>query len=166
MVIKQKQVPDNFNLYVVLYQRHFPGKPFSRQLVSINPENGKETLIATINETGDKVEDAVYLPATNEIIGRDEFGAKLIKVNVTTKQVSAVTLTTSDYIGYNEMVVDKSGNLYAIKHDFTDQNHYIQTLVKLDPQTGAATAIKGFESYSEWGSLGIPAGEQRSGGII
>lgn len=140
-----------FTLYCI--KGNFQGTPSLRQLVSINPNNGTETLIATINETGDKVEDAMYLAATNEVIGRSEDGKKLIKVNVTTKQVSTVTLTTSSTSGFIELVADNSNNLYAVKHDWSDPNHYMQILVKVDPKTGASTTIKGFESGYDWESL-------------
>lgn len=132
---------------------NFQQTPSLRQLVALDPENGTETLVATINQTGDKVEDAIYLPATNEVIGRDEDGANLIKINVTTKQVTKVPLSASATSGFVELVVDKNNALYAVKIDFTNPNRITQTLVKLDPKTGAATAIKGFELNEEWGSL-------------
>lgn len=132
---------------------NFQQTPSLRQLVALDPENGTETLVATLNETGDKVEDAIYLPATNEVIGRDEDGANLIKINITTKQVTKVPLSASATSGFVELVVDKNNALYAIKIDFTNQSHIMQTLVKLDPKTGAATTIKGFELNEEWGSL-------------
>jgi hypothetical protein len=132
---------------------NFQQTPSLRQLVALNPENGTETLVATINQTGDKVEDAIYLPATNEVIGRDEDGANLIKINITTKQVTKVPLSASATSGFIELVVDKNNALYAVKIDLTNQSHIMQTLVKLDPKTGAATAIKGFELNDEWESL-------------
>lgn len=132
---------------------NFQQTPSLRQLVALNPENGTETLVATINQTGDKVEDAIYLPATNEVIGRDETADNLIKINVTTKQVTKVPLATTATTGFIELVVDKNNNLYAVKLDVSNQNHITQTLVKLDPKTGAATTIKGFELNEEWESL-------------
>jgi hypothetical protein len=131
----------------------FQTPPSTRQLVAINPDNGSETLVATINSTGEKVEDAIYLPATNEVIGRDEDGANLIKINVTTKQVNKVPLAATATSGFAELVVDKSGALYAVKIDATNANHIMQTLVKLDPKTGAATTVKGFELNEDWESL-------------
>jgi hypothetical protein len=132
---------------------NFQQTPSLRQLIALNPENGAETLVATINQTGDKVEDAIYLPATNEVIGRDEDGANLIKINITTKQVTKVPLSASATSGFVELVVDKNNALYAVKIDFSNMNHIMQTLVKLDPKTGAATTIKGFELNEEWESL-------------
>lgn len=132
---------------------NFQQTPSLRQLIALNPENGAETLVTTINQTGDKVEDAIYLPATNEVIGRDEDGANLIKINITTKQVTKVPLSASATSGFIELVVDKNNALYAVKVDFSNQNHIKQTLVKLDPKTGAATTIKGFELNEEWESL-------------
>jgi hypothetical protein len=132
---------------------NFQTSPSTRQLVAINPDNGNETLVATINSTGEKVEDAIYLPATNEVIGRDEDGANLIKINVTTKQVTKVPLAATATSGFGELVVDKNNVLYAVKIDVTNPNHATRTLVKLDPKTGAATTVKGFEFNDDWESL-------------
>jgi hypothetical protein len=63
-----------YTLYCI--KGNFQSTPSLRQLVSINPDTRVETLVTTINQTGDKVENAVYLPATNEIIGHDEDGTK------------------------------------------------------------------------------------------
>jgi hypothetical protein len=132
---------------------NFQQTPSLRQLVALNPENGNETLVATLNQTGDKVEDAIYLAATNEVIGRDEDGANLIKINITTKQVTKVPLAASATSGFIELVVDKNHTLYAVKVDITNPSHIKQTLVKLDPKTGAATTVKGFELNEDWESL-------------
>lgn len=132
---------------------NFQQTPSLRQLVALNPENGTETLVATINETGDKVEDAIYLPATNEVIGRDYNAENLIKINVTTKQVTKVPLPATPTTGFIELVVDKNSVLYAVRLNVANQNHIKQTLVKLDPKTGAATDIKSFELNEEWESL-------------
>jgi hypothetical protein len=129
--------------------------------VAINPDNGNETLVATINSTGEKVEDAIYLPATNEVIGRDEDGANLIKINVTTKQVTKVQLAATVTSGFAELIVGKNSVLYALKIDVTNPDHAMQTLVKLDPKTGAATTVKGFEFNDDWESLVyIPANNE------
>jgi len=140
-----------FTLYCI--KGSFSGNTSLRQLVSINPENGAETLVATINETGEKVEDAVYWPATNEIIGRDEDGRNLITINVTTKKVTKLPLVTSGNIGFHAMVVDKNNNLYAIKLNYTDPNHYIQSLVKFDAKTGVPATIKTFEFNDDLESM-------------
>ena len=132
---------------------NFQQTPSLRQLVSLNPENGTETLVATLNETGDKVEDAIYLPATNEVIGRDYNAENLIKINITTKQVTKVPLPATPTTGFIELVVDKNSVLYALKLNVANQSHIMQTLVKLDPKTGAATDIKSFELNEEWESL-------------
>jgi hypothetical protein len=140
-----------YTLYCI--KGNFQGTPSLRQLVSINPETGSESLVATINQTGDKVENAVYLPATNEIIGHDEDGTKLIKINLTTKQVSTLPLNTTATTGFIELVVDKENNLYSIWVDWSNQDHYLVKLVKLDPKTGAGSAIKSFTYKSDWESL-------------
>ncbi|HEY8894903.1 MAG TPA: IPT/TIG domain-containing protein [Niastella sp.] len=132
---------------------NFQQTPSLRQLIALNPETGAETLVATINQTGDKVEDAIYLPATNEVIGRDYYAENLIKINVTTKQVTKVPLPATATTGFIELVVDKNSELYAVKLNVANQNHIMQTLVKLNPKTGAATDIKSFELNDEWESL-------------
>lgn len=140
-----------FTLYCI--KGSFSGNTSRRQLVSINPENGTEALVATINETGDKVEDAVYWPATNEVIGRDEDGKNFITINVTTKKVTKLPLVTSGKIGFHAMVVDKNNVLYAVKLNYNDPNHLGQTVVKFDAKTGVPTAIKSFEFNDNWLSL-------------
>jgi hypothetical protein len=64
-----------------------------------------------------------------------------------------VPLAATATSGFVELVVDKNNALYAVKIDLTNPNHFMQTLVKLDPKTGAATTIKGFELNEEWESL-------------
>lgn len=143
-------VISQFTLYCI--KGIFSGNTSLWQLVSINPENGAEALVVTINETGDKVEDAVYWPATNEIIGRDEDGKNLIAINVTTKKVTKVPVASGN-IGFHDMVVDKNNNLYAIKLNYTDPNHSIQSLVKFDAKTGVPATIKTFEFNDDLESM-------------
>ncbi len=110
------------------------------QLITMDPKTGSESLVASIGP--DRINYVVYLPATNEIMGVNDDGNKLVKVNVTTKQVTTTVLTATKDIEYRELVVDRSKNLYAVKYDYTDASHHIQTLVKLDPASGNTTAIK------------------------
>ena len=123
------------------------------QVITINLDNGSESLVATLGATsGDRINDVVYLPATNEIMGMNDEGTKLVKVNVTTKQKATVNLPTTATTGFIQLVVGNN-NLYAVKHDWTDNNHYMQSLVKIDPATGNATVIKSFELGEDWESL-------------
>jgi hypothetical protein len=76
-----------------------------------------------------------------------------LKINVATKQKTRFSLTIDQNIDFWELVVDKYANLYAVKRDWSDPNHYKHALVKIDPQTGTYTAIKTFEYNPYWSSL-------------
>ncbi|MBO9200623.1 MULTISPECIES: IPT/TIG domain-containing protein [Niastella] len=117
------------------------------KVITINPGDGSESLIASV---GERINDVVYLAATNEIVGVNDAGTKLVKVNVTTKKVSSVALPSGATAASNYLVVDKDNNLYCIKYDYTVTNHQTQSLVKIDPVTGNATVIKTFESTDDW----------------
>ncbi len=118
------------------------------QVITINPQDGSESLVASVGQN--RINDVVYLPVTNEIIGVNDNGTKLIRVNVTTKQVTTKDLTSSATINIAGLVVDKDNNLYGIKYDFTTTNHQLQSLIKIDPATGNSTVIKTFESTDDW----------------
>jgi hypothetical protein len=118
------------------------------QVITINPQDGSESLVASIGQ--DRINDVVYFPATNEIMGVDDYGAKLLKVNVTTKKVTSVTLPSGTTSGTAQLVADNNNNLYAIKYDWSNTSHQLQSLVKIDPVTGNGTVIKTFESNDDW----------------
>lgn len=140
-----------------VYKRNYQDpNNYLKQLFTIDPVSGQETLLCTLPDSlSTLLEDPVYLPATNEIIGLSGYHSiGLFKVNVTTKQTAYVTLGPSNPTGdFMELVVDKFSNLYSIKRDWSNPNHYMQTLVKVDPKTGAHTNIKSFEYGAYWSSL-------------
>jgi hypothetical protein len=74
-------------------------------------------------------------------------------LNVTTKQAAYVVLSKDIDKDFGELVVDKSSNLYTIKRDWSDPNHYMHSLVKIDPKTGNQVSIKTFEHGSYLQSL-------------
>lgn len=113
------------------------------QLVAINPADGKESPIAFIGDFPTyAMPKIVYLSATNEIIYFNDSATGLVKINVTTKQTSTVRLAgTGNLVRCDQLVTDKSGNLYTLKNDETDRSNYLQTLMKVDPKTGALTPV-------------------------
>jgi hypothetical protein len=126
------------------------------QLITMDPETGKESLVLPITGLGSsssKLEDVIYLRSTNEMVGVIEQGTQLMRINVATKQITKKVLTTSTTIDYYYLVTDNQNNLYAVKRDKTDQNHLVQSLVKIDPQTGSTTVIKTFEHNEDWEEL-------------
>jgi hypothetical protein len=113
------------------------------QLVAINPADGKESSIAFIGDFPTyAMPDIVYLSATNEIIYFNDSATALVKINVTTKQTSTLRLPgTGNLVWCDQLVTDKSGNLYTIKHDISDKNNYLDTWVKVDAKTGGLTPV-------------------------
>ena len=117
------------------------------QLVNVSPYNGSESLVASLGP--DRINGVIYFPATNEIMGVNDDGSKLLRVNVTTKQITTKTLPSSATSGTAQLVVDNNNNLYAIKYDWSVQMQ-TQTLMKIDPATGTGTAIKTFTEDDDW----------------
>jgi len=117
------------------------------QVVTANPYNGSESLVASLGQ--DRINDVIYFPVTNEIMGVNDDGTKLVRVNVTTKQVTTKTLPSSATSGTAQLVVDNNNNLYAIKYDWSGQMQ-TQSLLKLDPATGNGTALKTFTEDDDW----------------
>lgn len=87
------------------------------------------------------MEAPTYLPLTNEIVGKSDFG-RLFKMNLTTKDTSAIQLTTSNYESFYGLIADKQGNLIGYK-DITDPNTYnhSQQVVQINTVTGAQSVI-------------------------
>lgn len=113
------------------------------QLVAINPADGKESVITSLGDMPTyAVPRIVYLSATNEVVFFNDSSTGLVKINVTTNQTSTVRLAgTGNLVRCNQLVTDRSGNLYTIKYDGADQNNYQQTFVKVDPKTGGLTPV-------------------------
>jgi hypothetical protein len=117
------------------------------QVITVSPYDGKESLVASIGK--DRINSVIYFPATNEIMGVNDTGNVLVRVNVTTKQVTTKRLPSSADIGTSQLVVDNNNTLYGIKYDWSGQMQ-TQTLVKIDPATGATTGIKKFTEDDDW----------------
>jgi hypothetical protein len=135
-------------------KNNFAGNTAVRTLVALDPATGSETVVEILNNyDNSKILDIEYLAATNEVVGVNEDGSKLLKVDLTTKQTTALALATGSNNGVSELVLDNSGNLYGIKHNWSDPNHYTQSLVKIDPKTGYSTIVKTIEYNGDWESL-------------
>lgn len=123
-----------------------------RQLVSIDPATGNETVIAALDANDDIPEDMIYLPATNELIGVKN-GTGLLRINLATQQTASVEVITGTDMDIQELVVDKFSNLYAVKRNWSNPNRYMYALIKIDPKTGVATVVKEFAYTPYWESL-------------
>jgi hypothetical protein len=131
----------------------------SYQLISLNAATLAESVIFNLNEVydGASMQDIVYLPTTNEVVGLDRYGWTLIKINVATKQKTTFELTKEYNISFDELVPDNANNLYAMKEEGTMPNSKY-TLVKLDPATGNVTALKPW--VYAYGLTYLPSGNQ------
>lgn len=123
-----------YTLYAIKSTSQPPNSPIY-QLVSIDPVNGRETLITTLTERLFRI---VYLASTNEVVGTGYNGYDLFKINVTTKQTTSVGFAPGGF--HYELVVDKYANLYTINRGY-DGNQTTYTLVKVDPETGTTTSV-------------------------
>lgn len=122
---------------------------FECHLMSVNLQDGKETLIMRMFNK-DRINDVVYNPATNQIMGINNSGSILVKIDVESGGYDASQLPYSATSATGQLVVDKNNNLYGIKKDWTTANHQLQSLIKIDPKTGISTVIKTFESNDNW----------------
>lgn len=140
-----------FTLYSI--KSNYQNVETIRQVVTIDAANGSESVLVNLNDNEGRMDDMVYLPATNELIGVDDEGAGILRINVSTKQKTHVQLITAANMDLGELVVDKYSNLYGVKRDWTNQDHYMHTLVKIDPKSGALTTVRSFEYNPYWESL-------------
>jgi hypothetical protein len=119
-------------------------------LMSVNPQDGKETLMKKMYNT-ERINDIVYNPATNELIGVNPSGSLLVNLNAAYGYLNgAYSLPYSATSATGQLVIDKNNNLYGIKYDWTTANHQLQSLIKIDPKIGTSTVIKTFESNDNW----------------
>ena len=118
---------------------------FSYQLLSLDPASLAESVVYNLKDT--EMKGVVYSPATKEILGLDENGGALIKINPTTKQKTTFELTKELNIGYSQLVFDNANNLYALKYEGT-MTAATFTLVKIDVATGKVTALKPWKYVS------------------
>lgn len=135
-------------------KNNFNQTPTVRHLMALDPATGSQSAVVTLSDyTNAAIADIEYLAATNEIMCLSDPSGLLIKVNLTTKEMSTVMLTATPTTAIIELVVDNSGNLYGVKLDWADQNHVLQSLVKIDHKKGGSTVIKTFEYNNYWESL-------------
>lgn len=135
-----------FRLYAV--KSNYQGNTI-RQLISIDPATGNETVITALDGNDDVPDDMVYLPATNELIGVKN-GTGLIRINLASSQPTSVTVITETNVDIQELVVDKYSNLYAVKRNWSNDKF---ALIKIDPKTGSFTVVKEFTYAPKWESL-------------
>ena len=155
-----------FTLYTI--KVNYQNSKQIEQLVSIDPANGKESVIVTLTDLPkyDNLKHIVYLASTNEIVGLTKNRKNLFKINVTTKQSTLVVLSDQDNYGFTELVVDKNANLYALKEDWSDPKG-TQSLVKVDPKTGTTTEVnKAFEYDNYWHYLVYLGASNEVAGIL
>jgi hypothetical protein len=155
-------------LTLFVYKRNYADQNnYLRQIFTVDPATDQETLLYTLPDSlSVYLDDMVYLPATNELVGlTGVVGSALFRLNVTTKQASYVVLSRNTNIDFWELVVDKFSNLYVVKRDYSDPNHYMQSLVKLDPKTGTQVPIKTFEYALYWKSLVYLPAENKVTGL-
>jgi hypothetical protein len=118
-------------------------------LMSVNSQDGRETLITRMYNT-DRINDVVYNPATNQIMGVNNSGSILMMIGANYGEYDNSNIPNSATSATGQLVVDKNNNLYGIKYDWTNANHQLQSLIKIDPKTKVSTVIKTFESNDKW----------------
>ena len=155
-----------FTLYTI--KVNYQSSKLIEQLVSIDPANGKESVIVELTSLPkyNDLYDIEYLASTNEIVGLSRNRKNLFKINVTTKQSELVVLSTDqDDNSFTELVVDKNANLYAIKEDWSGSPR-TQSLVKVDPKTGTTTEVNKAFTANIWRSLVYLGASNEVAGLV
>lgn len=136
-----------------------------RELVAIDPANGKEALVLPFSDLPDSyLQQIVFLAATNEIAGVNDAQSELLRINVATKKVTTLTLTTSQSIEFTHLITDKNNNLYAIKIDWTQPNYPVQSLVQINYKTGNITTLITFPTNNYITEIELlPSGNEIAG---
>lgn len=132
-------IDDNDNLYA--FKRYY-GDTDINQIVKIDPLNGQETLVATLDlngNSGNYYDDLVYCASTHEIIGLPGDNKSLLKVDLTTGNSTVIALDQGDDRDYYSLVIDDNDNLYAFKRHYADTR--INQIVKINPLDGQETLI-------------------------
>jgi hypothetical protein len=124
-------------------QTEYSGSAATEELVAIDPATLTVSLIQNLNSLPDSFSmgDLVYLPTTNELVGLDDKGLRLMKINVSTKQTATFTLSTDVNNYFTDLVPDKAGNLYSIAHKVVYYPYTDNTLTKIDLATGTPTSL-------------------------
>lgn len=115
----------------------------SYQLLSLDPATLKETVVFNLNDiyNGFNMNDLVYLPTTNEVLGLK--ADTLVKINVETKQITLLKLSTGSFDG---LVLDNANNLYTRKAVNGGPNIINFNLAKIDAATGTVTDLNSWTS--------------------
>jgi hypothetical protein len=131
---------------IFVYKRNYQDlNNYLRQIYTIDPATGQETLFYNIQDTmGTYLDGLTYSPATNEVVGLTDGNRTLFRLNISTKQVSYLVLSQGFSSDFMDLVVDKSANLYGIKRDWQDPNRYMESLIKIDLKANAFTTVKTF----------------------
>lgn len=145
-------------LYSVRGTEDSPGK-YTAELVGIDPETANVSTILNLSTLPDDftISYIQYLAATNEVVGLDRYSMRLMKINVLTKQTTAINLSGTDYQEYEGLELDKDGNLYTVGVRVQMSGARIYTLTKIDPATAKTTAIATFVNKGLFGLTYIPA---------
>lgn len=118
----------------------------SYQLLSLDPATLNETVVFNLNDiyNGFYMDDLVYLPTSNEVLGlkRDT----LVKINVETKQAILFKLSTSSTQSFDGLVLDNANNLYTRKAVNAGPNIVNFNLAKIDAATGMVTDLNPWTS--------------------
>lgn len=156
--------------YLFSYKRDYQTPNIEQdQIYTLDPVSGQAALFFTRQDTmGSYLNDMVYVPATNELIGIVNGNRTLFRLNITSKQVTFTTLipanTSTDIM---ELVVDKFSNLYSVKRDWTNPDNYLMSLMKVDLKTGSFSAVKTISNRSSyWSELVYLAGSNEIAGMI
>jgi hypothetical protein len=117
----------------------------SYQLVSLDPATLNETVVFNLNDiyNGFYMNDLVYLPTTNEVLGLK--ADTLVKINVETKKTTLLRLSTGSQF-FDGLVLDNANNLYTRKAVNGGPNTINFKLAKIDAATGTVTDLNPWTS--------------------
>ena len=142
-----KQEGKEYKLGEMTFEISMPNKLFAykvkengnqviKQIVEINPNDGREKIITTLDIPSDYLEYLVYLPSTKEIVANSSRGStSLIKINTTTGQTQNLNLKDNAN-WYSDFIADDKENIYAYKND-----GILKQIVRLDLKTGNEKSI-------------------------
>ena len=140
-------------LYTIKGTKESSGK-ITYELVGIDPATAAVSTIFTLPDNF-TIRMYHYLPATKEIVGLDYTNTQLVKINVVTKQTSAIPISMAQNQEYDWLQIDKAGNLYTVGFRKVTLGH-LWTITKIDPATGNTTALASFNNSLQ-GFQYIPA---------
>jgi ribosomal protein L21E len=134
---------NKFTLYSIRKTSIAAGK-YNYELVAIDPATSAVTTILSLPD-GVTIGNLVYLPATNEVVGIDHSQSRLVKINPATKQTTTFMLSNQLDKHFEDLTLDKDGNLYTIGTVGLASNA-VSSITKIDPATGNITPLASFKS--------------------